>query len=113
MRSTLCFWLILPRPAQKIPHFGGAELVSFACDCCGYKYNSVRTAVGQAPGSKGRTLRLVVPAAVRGQRQRDENLNRQVTGLPPWLHSSGRYLACHRDACSTRALHEPPPCPPR
>jgi ribosomal protein L37E len=36
--------------------------VSFSCDDCGYKFNRVRTALGQPPAAKGKTLRLVVSA---------------------------------------------------
>jgi C4-type Zn-finger protein len=43
-----------------VPHFGTAELVSFSCAACGYKYNKVGTAVGQRPGPCGKTIRLEV-----------------------------------------------------
>ena len=43
-----------------VPHFGTAELVSFSCAACGYKYNKVGTAVGQQPGLLGKTIRLRV-----------------------------------------------------
>ncbi len=43
-----------------VPHFGTAELVSFSCAACGYKYNKVGTAIGQRPGPMGKTIRLRV-----------------------------------------------------
>ena len=41
-----------------VPHFGAAELLSFSCAECGYKYNKVRTAIGRPLGPCGRTLTL-------------------------------------------------------
>ena len=55
---------------MKVPHFGTAELVSFSCDVCGYKYNKVGTAVGQRPGAMGKTIRLQVAC--------DADLKREV-----------------------------------
>ena len=53
-----------------VPHFGTAELVSFSCAACGYKYNKVGTAMGQTPSPKGRALRLRVGS--------DADLKREV-----------------------------------
>ena len=43
---------------MRVPHFGAAELLSFSCSDCGYKYNKVRTAIGMPLGPKGQTLTL-------------------------------------------------------
>lgn len=53
-----------------VPHFGTAELVSFSCAACGYKYNKVGTAVGQRAGPTGKTIRLRVSS--------DADLKREV-----------------------------------
>jgi C4-type Zn-finger protein len=52
-----------------VPHFGTAELVSFTCAACGYKYNKVGTAVGQKAGPKGKVLRLNVSSGADLRRE--------------------------------------------
>jgi C4-type Zn-finger protein len=74
-----------------VPHYGKAELVSFSCGDCGYKYNKVRTGIGCAVGRLGRTLvlharsaadlrRELVTSDVATVRLEDLDLEVQATG---------------------------------
>ena len=76
-----------------VPHFGGAELLSFSCSDCGYKYNKVTTAVGQPVGPKGRTLKLraLCGADLRREIVTSDVATVRLEELDVEVQSTGRY----------------------